>query len=306
MRLSPGTRWLRWLWLAGLLAWACAASAQMRYVYPPPESPGDHRMDYYWRLLEAALEATEGPWGAYVLSPSAQAMNSDRAQMMLGRSDEITVIARTTSKEREATLTPIRIPLDKGLTGYRMFLIQKGTQERLRPVRTVKELQAFRIGQKSQWVDVEILQSAGLSVVGALDYESLFRMLPAGRFDLLSRGVNEIQQEWEIHRQDNAGLAIERHLLLYYPLPRYFFFAPTPQGERLARRVAEGLELLRAGKEFDRLYNAYKRETLAGLELSGRRLLRIPNPTLPAQTPLGKPGYWDDLQSERSGRSIAP
>lgn len=293
------------LLLLGLLGWSIAASAQMRYIYPPPESANDHRMDYYWRLLGAALQATEDKWGPYEIIPSAQAMNSDRAQMLLGRSDEVTVIARTTSTERESTLTPIRIPLDKGLTGYRLFLIQKSNQPQVRKVKTVDDLKALRIGQKSQWVDVDILQAAGLQVVGALDYESLFRMLPAGRFDLLSRGVNEIHQEWETRHKDNPELAIERSLLLYYPLPRYFFFAPTAQGERLARRVTEGLELMQAGKEFDRLYLAYKREILSGLDLSGRRLLRIPNPQLPPQTPLGKAAYWDDLQAER-GNAAAP
>ena len=296
---------MRWLVAGCLAGWAFAGLAQMRYVYPPPESANDHRTDYYWRLLEAALQATEGRWGPYLVAPSLQTMNADRAQMLLARSDEVTVIARTTSIEREATLTPIRIPLDKGLTGYRLFLIQKPLQERLRKVRTLDDLKAFPIGQKSQWVDVDILQTAGFQVVGALDYESLFRMLPAGRFDLLSRGVNEILQEWEAHRPDNPDLAIERGLLLYYPLPRYFFFAPTPQGERLALRVREGLERLQANKEFERLYLAYKHEILSGLDLSGRRLLRIPNPQLPAQTPLGRAAYWDDLQTERSG-SAAP
>ncbi|TXH89307.1 MAG: hypothetical protein E6Q78_08055 [Rhodoferax sp.] len=297
----PNPMCLRGLIAVVLAGWALAAGAQMRYVYPPPESANDHRTDYYWRLLGAALQATESRWGPYEVVPSGVAMNSDRAQMLLTRSDTVTVIARTTSTERESTLTPIRIPLDKGLTGYRLFLIQKPLQERLRKVRTLDDLKAFPIGQKSQWVDVDILQAVGLQVVGALDYESLFRMLPAGRFDLLSRGVNEIYQEWEVHRPDNPDLAIERSLLLYYPLPRYFFFAPTPQGERLAQRVREGLERLQANKEFERLYQVYKREILSGLDLSGRRLLRIPNPQLPAQTPLGKAAYWDDLQAERSG-----
>lgn len=291
-------RWFACLLLFPLLA-SAAPAAPMRYVYPPPESANDHRTDYYWRLLEAALQATEGRWGPYLLAPSTQAMNTDRAQMLLARSDEVSVMARTTSMEREATLTPIRIPLDKGLTGYRLFLIQKPLQQRLDKVRTLKDLQAFSIGQKSQWVDVAILQAAGLTVVEALDYESLFHMLPAGRFDLLSRGVNEIQQEWDVRQPDNPALAIERSLLLYYPLPRYFFFAPTPEGRHLARRVTEGLERMRASQEFERLYQAYKREILSGLDLRGRRLLRIANPQLPAQTPLGQAAYWDELQAER-------
>lgn len=285
------------LWLAG-----ASQGAVMRYIHPPPEHAQDHRMDYYWQVLEAALRATQARWGAYELRPSTQEMNPDRAQKLLSKSQEITVLARATSAERESMLRPLRVPVDKGLTGYRMFLIQQSQQERLRAVQTVADLQGFRIGQKTQWVDVEILRHAGLQVEESLDYASLFRMLPAGRFDLLSRGVNEILLEWQTHREFNLELAIERHLLLYYPLPRYFFFAPSPEGERLARRVEQGLEALRRSGEFERLYLAYKREVLNGLELRGRRLLRIDNPSLTPQTPLQHPGYWDSLRAELRAR----
>lgn len=293
------------LLVAMLALLSASAQAQMRYVYPPPESTHDHRLDYYWQLLDSALRATEPAWGPYTLGPSREEMNSDRAQLLLSKSDTVSVITRTTSTEREAQLHPLRIPLDKGLTGYRLFLIQQALQERLRPVRTLADLKAFRIGQKSQWVDVTILEGAGLTVVGALDYESLFRMLPAARFDLLSRGVNEIRSEWDTHRTDNPTLAIEKHLLLYYPLPRYYFFAPTAEGKRLARRVEDGLALLRANREFDRLYGIYKQGVLAGLDLKGRRVIRIPNPTLPPQTPLKRADYWDTLQDELRGKPDA-
>lgn len=295
-------RWILLMYCV-LGLWPGGSMAQMRYIHPPPESVHDHRMDYYWRLLEAALHATEPTWGPYEVAPSKQEMNSDRAQLLLSKSDAVTVIARTTSVERENALRPLRIPLDKGLTGYRLFLIQKPLQSRTLRVKTLKDLQAFRIGQKSMWVDVEVLQRAGLNVVGSLDYESLFRMLPAGRFDMISRGINEIQLEWETHSASNPDLAIERHILLYYPLPRYYFFAPTPEGARLAQRVGEGLALLRTNHEFDRLYNAFKREVLSGIELQGRQLIRIPNPTLPPQTPLDNPTYWDTLRAELTGTS---
>jgi hypothetical protein len=293
----------RWMlgWMLLLLV-GTSQAATMRYIYPPPENAQDHRMDYYWQVLEAALRVTQTRWGDYELRPSTQEMNTDRAQKLLSKSEEITVLARTTSPEREAQLFTLRIPVDKGLTGYRLFLIQQPTQKRLRTVRSLDALQEFRIGQKTQWVDVEILRHAGFRVEEALDYASLFRMLPAGRFDLLSRGVNEILQEWQTYRVDNPDLAIERGLLLYYPLPRYFFFAPSAEGEQLAQRVEQGLATLRSTGEFERLYRTHKREVLRGLELRGRRVLRIDNPTLGPQTPLQNPSYWDDLQTELRGR----
>lgn len=296
------SRWYKLCVLVSLLLAGACQATPMRYIYPPPENAQDHRLDYYWLVLEAALRATQTRWGDYELRASTQDMNADRAQKLLSKSEEITVLARATSPEREAQLHPLRIPVDKGLTGYRLFLIQQPLQARLRTVHNLDGLQEFRIGQKTQWVDVEILRHAGLRVEESLDYVSLFRMLPAGRFDLLSRGVNEILQEWQTYRVDNPDLVIERGLLLYYPLPRYFFFAPSAEGEQLAQRVEQGLATLRSSGEFERLYRAHKREVLRGLELRGRRVVRIVNPTLGPQTPLQNPGYWDDLQAELRGR----
>lgn len=275
-----------------------AQSSAMLYCYPPPESGGDLRMSYYFELLRAALVATAPKWGPFVLTPSTVVMNADRSQLMLSRSDTITMLVRTTSNERETVLRPIMIPVDKGLTGYRLFLIQQATQAKLDKVHSLEDLKDFPIGQGLHWVDTEILRNAGLTVVTGVSYEALFKMLKGGRFDLFSRGVNEISKELEIGRVSNPDLAIERHLLLYYPLPRYYFFARTLEGERLAQRVEEGLKILVQSGEFDRQYRAFKRQILQGLSLSGRRVFKISNPTLSPQTPLAQREYWDTLAEE--------
>lgn len=274
------------------------ASEPMLYLYPPPESGADVRMHYYWELLEAALNATTATYGAYKLSPGPNVMNAARAENSLATSREITTLVRTTSIEREELLLPIRIPLDKGLTGYRIFLIQGATQDKLNQVRTLNDLKTISIGQGAQWVDTEILRAAGLKVEPGGNYESLFLMLGAGRFDAFSRGVNEIGKEYSNGRLTNPALAIEKRLILYYPLPRYFFFARTAEGELLAKRVNEGLRLLMKTGEFDRRYLAFKKEILRGLTLSGRRLFVINNHLLPAQTPLADHDLWDNLGKE--------
>jgi hypothetical protein len=283
---------------AALTASAAVAPAPMVYAYPPPEGGEDRRLAYYWGLLKSALEVTAPKWGAYVLAPSPVQMNSDRSQVLLADSKTITLLVRTTSNDRETLLRPVFIPLDKGLTGYRLFLIQKPTQNKLNAVRTLEDLKAFSIGQGQSWVDTIILRHAGLTVEAGAGHPSLFKMLQAGRFDVFSRGINEIGKEFQIGKEANSELAIERHLMLYYPLPRYYFFARTPEGERLARRVEEGLHLLIENGQFDKQYKAFKRLVLADLQLSGRRMFKITNPTLSPQTPLSHSEYWDTLADE--------
>jgi len=273
-------------------------STAMAYIYPPPESGADQRLSFYWDLLRSALQVTSPKWGPYVLTTASDGMNADRSQILLSRSDTISLLVRTTSMERERVLLPLRIPLDKGLTGYRLFLIQKPTQDRLNKVRTLEDLKAFSIGQGAHWVDAEILRSAGLTVEPGSNYPSLFKMLAVGRFDLFSRGVNEISKEFTEGHASNGDLAIEKNLMLYYPLPRYFFFARTQEGEKLSQRVDEGLRMLMKSGEYERQYQVFKRQILADLKLSGRRVFKIANPTLSPETPLDRAEYWDTLEKE--------
>ncbi len=270
----------------------------MRYIHPPPESGADVRMNYYWELLQAALEETTPKWGPFDIVVSPKVVSAARAELLLAASSDVTITVRTTSTEREKTLLAVLIPLDKGLTGYRLFLTKTQTQQRLNQVRTLQDLQQFSIGQGINWIDSDILRNAGLNVVTGPNYDSLFAMLGANRFDLFSRGINEIGMEFNFATGQHSDLAIERNLMLYYPLPRYFFFSRTPEGDRLARRVNEGLRMLLKNGKFDKRYQAFKRSILVDLQLAGRRIFRIQNPYLSAATPLAERELWDTLDAE--------
>lgn len=275
-----------------------ACATPMRYIYPPPESGADVRMNFYWDILQLALDETQGKWGPFKLQPSPKVMTPARAEMQLGNSQDISVMARATSTERESKLLPIRIPLDKGLTGYRLFLIKGINQAAFGGIRSTSELRQFSIGQAANWIDVDILRHAGLDVVTGPTYESLFPMLDAGRFDLFSRGVNEISAELSANAPTYPDLVVEKQLVLYYPLPRYFFFPRTPEGEKLAQRAEEGLRALMRNGKFQRRYVQFKKSILADLNLSGRRVIRIANPTLSKETPLADKELWDNLEAE--------
>ena len=66
----------------------------------------------------------------------------------------------------------------------------------------------------------------------------------------------------------------------------------------MAQRIEDGLWRLRRSGEFERRYQAWKNLVLKDLELSGRIVLRLPNPELSPETPLADKYWWDDLASE--------
>jgi ABC-type amino acid transport substrate-binding protein len=176
----------------------------------------------------------------------------------------------------------VNIAIDKGILGYRVLLIRKQDQARFDRVESLEDLKRVTIGQGAGWKDVDILATNGLQVITGPNYEGLFEMLIKRRFDAFSRSVDEIGSEFDERKAALPDLAIEKHLLLHYPIPRYFWFNLGEVGERLAARVEEGLRKLIADGTLDRIFRKHFQTKLEALDLLKRRLIEIRNPYLPS------------------------
>ena len=284
------------LLLAGLAGTAFAAQTgePMVYIYHPPESADDHRYEYHWEILKAALEKTRDRFGPYVMRPSP-VMNETRQMHELKRNaGVINVVIRDTAPDYEKNLRPIRIPIDKGLLGYRVFLIRAEDQPKFSAVTNIAALKKFSIGQGADWGDVAILKHSGFKVVTDVTYEGLFRMLNEHFFDAFSRGVTEVTDEYDTRKPQYPNMEIERDLMIYYPLPTYFWFSKSKDGEKLAQRAELGMrEMIRDG-EYEAIFRKYHDAVIQHLHLKRRRLFRIENPTLPATTPYDDKSLWYD------------
>jgi ABC-type amino acid transport substrate-binding protein len=279
---------------------ATAVAAPMRFVYPPPENVSDQRQTYYWDLLRAVLDSNRERYGDYTLEAFSAPMSYQRAQSELEAGGErITIFAPASNRALEKSLLAIPLPLDKGLLGLRLFLIMESSQTALDQVKTVGALKRFTIGQRPTWTDAMILEHNGFLVVATDSFEGLFKGLAAHRFDLFSRGANEIQAEWLSRREAIPGLAVEKKLALLYPMARYYFVPRTAEGERMAERIRDGLLRLAASGEFERRYQAYKATVLKDLPLAGRQVFRLQNPELSGLAPpLDDRRWWDDFKAE--------
>jgi hypothetical protein len=160
--------------------------------YPRSFSGYEYRDSYVLELLQLALDKAGSE---QTLQPSVLSMEQRRAltELELGRS--VDVVWSMTSAEREARLLPVRIGIDKGLMGWRIALLSKSQQHRLKAVHSLADLHQLRAGQGHDWPDRKTLEHNGLPVVASSSYESLFRMLTAGRFDYFPRSLLEIWDE---------------------------------------------------------------------------------------------------------------
>jgi len=278
-----------WFWLWLLTGWLGRAWAGTAVIYPAAQSSLDPRHDDLIELVRSALEQTAREDGPYTMVPSKVAMSPSRVFVELQRGELVNITWGSTSVERERDFLPIRIPLRKGLLGYRLALIRQNQQPRFDAVNNLADLQKMAVGQGLGWGDGKLYQTNGFRVVSA-DYERLFAMVAAGRFDFFPRGLNEVFSEFDQRTRELPGLAVEQGLVLYYPWPEYCFF--RRMDTQLAGRIERGLRRMLADGSYERWFEQWNGEWIKRARLQERRLIRLVNPFLPKETPLDDPALW--------------
>ncbi|MGK0290748.1 MAG: ABC-type amino acid transport substrate-binding protein [bacterium] len=258
-------------------------------IYPRPKSIQDTRYNDTIELLQTALKKTVPSDGAFVFRLSKYVMNHKRAFKSL-RSGRITVIIASPKKRLEKEFIPIRIPIRKGILGYRIFLIRKQDQEKFARIRNIKELKQLIVGQGSTWADLQVFKKNKFGYMAAANYEGLFKMLIRKRFDYFSRGVNEAYPEYYARKKKLPDLWVESTILLYYPWPKYFFLAK--KNKKLADRIRRGLEIMIKDGSYDQIFWKYHKKSIQRANLKNRRIFRIKNPLLPKTAPLHRKSLW--------------
>lgn len=193
-----------------------------------------------------------------------------------------------TSVDREAALLPIRIPLDRGLLGWRLLLARSDVALRLGELADAAALRRERCAQGHDWPDFGVLRANGFAVQGVTDYASLFPMLQRGRIAHVPRGLAEIGPEIAAH--PSLELAVVPRWILHYPAPLYFFVNPARPD--LAALIEHGLRLALADGSFQQLFVARYGADIAAADLASRHTVELHNPSLPAATPLEDARLW--------------
>jgi len=274
----------------------------MRYVHNAPESALDIRYRYHWKILETALDKTTARFGPYTLE-TAPFMTEQRQRFELTRATgKLTVMYLGTTPEMERDLVPVRIPVDRNLGGYSVFLIRQTRQRDFDAVQSLDDLRRFSFGLGLGWIDVDILRANRFNVVTGSSYNGLFEMAANGRFDVFLRAAVEVNEEYDSRKARMPELAIEQRLALYYPMPMYFWFPATDDGRRLAARAEAGMRLMIVDGSYDRIFSEFQDSKIVSLNLAHRKIFTIDNPLLGAATPFADRRLWFDPAQYRPRR----
>lgn len=253
------------------------------------------RDDYQVAALTLALEKTRASHGSYEVIRVKQPLSSSRALREI-QTGEIINLHAAPALVRDNTLTPvtedvslaIEIPLMGGLLGYRQLIVRKDKLEQFQQITDPEQLKTLVAGQGRNWEDVYIYRHNGYPINDDGDYLALVHMLIAQRFDYLPMSFIEVKNVLT-QAETPEQLAIVDNLLLYYPLPVYFYVSKKyPQ---LAERLEKGLQIARDDGSLDRLLNDHFAEKINLLKKRNLKLLILENPSVPESMGLNNPPF---------------
>lgn len=249
----------------------------------------DSHNDYTVEVLRLTIQKS----GAKLtLQPVRNDLNKIRTLAELTDGNTIDVVWGGATKEREESMLPIRICFMKGLNGWRIPLVTKKNSHMFAKVNTLSDLQKFIAGQGYHWSDTKILLASGIKVERSYEFESLFRMLGAGRFDYFPRSMMEIWNEFDVHQE--MDIAIDKHIVIHYPAAFYFYVKKG--NKELAAVLQRGLEVAIQDGSFDKLFYAFHKKEILNAGLETRRVIELKNPFLTPETPLARKELWFSIE----------
>ena len=258
---------------------------------PLPRSEFDISHQYYVGLLRLALQkAAKGRDIPKLIT--TRIIQQRHSISVLTDGDQLDVFWVGTDLAKEQALRAIRIPLERGLMGFRKFTLVRSVKDKFAEVRTLADLQKYKACLGRDWPDVKILQNSGLPVAVFEHYEDLFKQVNAGACDYFPRGLHEGKAELSLRAAHYPNLVRYQELMLHYPFAVYFF--TSKENETLAKWIEDGLEQLISSGELDTYMQQHPltRHVFPLQEYQANVWINLPNPLLNATTDFNNRRYW--------------
>lgn len=247
---------------------------------------GDYvfREKYLEELLMLAMNKSGQP---FKLQPVSINPLNDKRGISYLHTGYYTVHWLNTSAELEEELLPIRIPLFKGLIGWRILVVRKEDQAQFSTIDSLDKLKPYKVLLGDDWSDTPVFIANGFEVVTS-SILTLPKMLARKRGDIYPRSLIEVWHEMEVKKQ--AGLHVEENLILRYPAAYYFFV--TKSNVDLQKALEKGLNESVKDGSFDEVFYRHFRETISMAKLEKRNILELSNPYMSEQTPFQRKELW--------------
>ncbi|MFP5222456.1 MAG: hypothetical protein ACLGSA_09210 [Acidobacteriota bacterium] len=268
-------------WLMTALLFLLAASVPCHAQADPHvfTVQSDENLEFARELCLAALAAA-GVEARFSLFPMAhpKRLNAELASGNLSLAflppDE-----DSSALENQGYVKPLKVPLDRGLLGYRICLVRDEDADLLQNVRNADDLKRIRIGQGASWGDIKVYQEAGIEVVEA-PFSSVsdpMKALASRYYDALPLGVDEYRFFLQSYHKEAPGITADRHIAISYPWNRYVWISTVAKDSKLLQEsLDKGFEIIAANGQFEAIYAKFK-DAEPRKQLMGRRIIRLQN-----------------------------
>lgn len=195
-----------------------------------------------------------------------------------------------TTSDLYKTLTPIRIPIFRGLLGYRILVIRAGEQDLYNSVNKLNDLKKFQAGLGNTWGDTKIFTEAKLPVVTVNRGRHLWPMLAQKRFDYIPLGINEPWADLALRAE--LKLAAEQNILIHYPIGLYFHV--NKKNKSLEKLLIKGIKMAIEDGSYDQLLQKSRmvQATLKYANAASRKTITLSNNNFTKNIPIENMKYW--------------
>ncbi|SMF48030.1 hypothetical protein SAMN02745866_03101 [Alteromonadaceae bacterium Bs31] len=259
-------------------------------IFPPKYKAKKPAEDYIFRLIQLILVQAADKYGPCEAKLLEGELPLKRMELYLQKDQFIDAVSLTVSLDRDKRFLPVKIPIAKGLIGFRIFLVRNDDLPRFAAIKNRSDLAQMLAGQGENWTDAIILQENGLPVITTGNIPSLVDMLVHKRFDYFPRGALQLIPELKIYR--GLPVVVEPSVALSYPSMTSLYV--HHRNSELAERLEYGLEKAYENGSFDALFYSHPSTVTAleKLDLSNRTVIQLCNPSLPSWAPTNKDKYW--------------
>jgi len=216
-----------------------------------------------------------------------------RAFQIMAKHQGIDIVWGSATNARFDSYLPVKIPIYKGLIGWRLALVKKFKQHIFADVRTLGELRRFNPGQQLNWSDYTIYKENGFTITSGASRDALAEMLVLERFDFFPRAVIEIEKE--LREYNDKSITLDPHLLIRYKSAFVFYVAKD--NVELAKTLTDGLHKAKADGSFNRLFEHHFQALFERLDLPNRRIIQLNNPLLPKEMLDIEEHFWISPQA---------
>lgn len=262
-------------------------SNEIRQINVPA---GDSANDYYREVLHLALiHGANGRPVPHLNSIPFMQQERVLSQLQLGETVDVTWAGPNPLWVNK--LRMVKVPLDRGLLGYRQFIIHSEKINDFNKVHFLADLKRFTACQGIGWPDTRIMRNAGLQVQEISDFEGIYKMVAGERCDYFPRGYIEAITEIEKRSTQYPQLMIYKPLILYYPYSMFFYL--NTNDEDLAQWIETGLEkMIDNGTLMATLKSHTMTKNAFPLHKTSLRFIELHNSLLPKEINTKNIRYW--------------